>query len=92
MWGTINTPYPLSVSASAYTTTYTGLYYAGVMVAESAGTMPVFICTAAPVNAVAALAPVLCGASSRGQTTPPATGTTMTSITESSRPYYAYTS
>jgi hypothetical protein len=90
VWGTINTAYTLATNA--YTTTYSGLYYVGVMVAETAGTMPTFTCLTGQTTVTNSLVPVLTGASSTGQTTPPATGATMTAITPSSREFYAYTS
>ena len=40
-WGTISTAYPIAVTAP-YTAAYSGQYYIGVMVAETAGTMPTF--------------------------------------------------
>jgi hypothetical protein len=89
VWGTINTVYTLPTNS--YTTTYTGLYYIGVMVAAS--TVPTFLCTTATTNSVVALTPVLSGACGGAtQSTPLATGSTLASISSSSRQYYAYTS
>lgn len=89
IWGTANTVYTLATNS--YTTTYTGLYYVGVMVAAS--TVPTFLCTTATTNSVVALTPVLSGACGGAtQTTPPATGSTLASVASSSRQYYAYTS
>jgi hypothetical protein len=97
VWGTASTPYPLAMSNS-YTTTYTGLYYAGVMVATSAGSQPNLV-AATSIAAGLGIAPVLSGpatgAHGTGQTTPPATNGTVTlgAITpDGSRRYYAYTS
>jgi hypothetical protein len=66
--------------AAPFTTTYAGLHY--VFVNVTATTTPVFAAAPALVNAaLGAVAPILCGTSSTGQTTPPATGTTLTAIT-----------
>jgi hypothetical protein len=92
VWGTISTYYTLPVTAQ-YTATYTGLYYAGVMVAETAGTMPTFAGAPGVLSGVAGAAPVLCGSSSTAQTTPPAVGATMSAVSSSGNyQFYAYTS
>lgn len=70
--------------AAAYTTTYSGLHYLGVMIA--AATMPT-LCSnpSAPLQAMltgaGAPASVIGGASNTGATTPPAVGTTLTAPT-----------
>jgi hypothetical protein len=65
---------------SPYTTTTAGLFY--VFVNVTAGTTPLFAAAAAVENAaLSALAPVLCGSSSTGQTTPPTVGTALTALT-----------
>jgi hypothetical protein len=93
-WGTANVAVTLSVSGSAYTTTYSGLYYIGVMVVISGGSMPTFVRGGTLItNGINTISPVLYGQSSTGQTTPPATGTTMASITTGSLyNFYGYTS
>lgn len=78
-WGTASTPVPLSVAAAGYVTTYTGLYYTGVMVA--AGTPPSFVSSPSAAAGTPAIAPVLTGTSSTGQTVPPALGAQMTALT-----------
>jgi hypothetical protein len=88
VWGVAQTAYTLATNS--YTTTYTGLYYIGVMVAATG--MPTFLAATATGNAVNGVAPVLAGSSSTSQTTPPSTGTTMTSLSGASRQFYAYTS
>ncbi len=68
--------------AAPFTTTYSGLHYVFVMVAMSAGATPVFAAAPALVNAALGnVAPILCGSSSTGQTTPPAAGTALGTIT-----------
>lgn len=91
---TANTPYTLSVSASAYTTTYSGLYYTGVMV--QCGTMPNLASPAGTSGIASALnsaTPILAATSSTSQTTPPTTGTTMAALAAANGFIaYAYTS
>lgn len=85
-----NTAYTLATGA--YTTTYSGLYYVGIMVTAGT-TMPQMAIGGAVPGAVGLLAPAICGASSTGQTTAPSTGTTMAAISASgSFSFYAYTS
>jgi len=69
-----------------------GLYYIGVMIAETSGTMPTFMVTADPVNvALLSAAPILYGVSNTGQTTPPSLSTTLTAITGTvGYNFYAY--
>jgi len=88
-WGSTNTLVSLSVSGSAYTTTYSGLYYAGIMVVASG--MPSVSRAAAESAGISAAAPALYGTSSSGQTTAPATGTTMGSISVATGRIYACT-
>ena len=92
VWGSQRTFYTLPTNA--YTTTYTGLYYIGVMVAESAGTMPTFYgAIGMPTASGSPALPVFCGTSSTGQTTPPSAGTSMTALTPAvNYTFYAYTS
>lgn len=97
-WGTASTVYTLPM-ANAYTTTYTGLYYVGVMVANSAGTQPNIVSAASLATGIVSIAPVLSGPSSggtgTGQTTPPATdgSVTLGAISaDSARRFYAWTS
>ena len=91
VWGSQKTFYTLAGTAS-YTTTYSGLYYVGVMVA--AGTTPTFAGPAGVISAgVYGAAPVLCGTSGTALTTPPSTGGTMASLSAlNSTLFYAYTS
>lgn len=85
VWGTASTFYPLAW-ATPFSVPATALYYVGVMVAQSAGTNPTFTTGG---NVAANVAPavgissaiVLCGSSSISQTTPPALGTTLTTLT-----------
>jgi Pectate lyase superfamily protein len=90
-WTNTFTPVTLSVSASAYTTTYTGYYYVAFCATfSSAGIFPA---KTAPVGGLAALTPVLAGSSSTGQTTPPSTGTALAALTSAAGGrFYAYTS
>jgi len=82
-WGTTYTPYKLPF-ANTWGTAYTGIYYAGVMVAETAGTIPAFMSSAAVLSAAYnALPPVLCGNSGAGLTTPPPIGSQLAVITAS---------
>lgn len=67
--------------ATPFTTTYTGLYYTFVCVV-AATTMPTFAAGAAFANAaVSAIAPVYCGTTLTGQTTPVAVGSSLGTIT-----------
>jgi hypothetical protein len=92
-WGTTFAEQTLSVAASAYIATYTGFYYIGVMVAQSAGTQPNFYGGSNFATNDAARAPALGGTSSVGQTTPPTLGTTMAGISGlAAANFYAYTS
>lgn len=84
VWGTASTEYTLPIAnaggnaQATFTTTYTGLYYLGVMVANSTGTQPNFCSSAAQVAGIG-LAPILSGASATvSQTTPPATDGSVT--------------
>src|SRR5215831_2036681 len=78
VWGTTNTAYTLATNS--YTTTYTGLYYLGIMVAAT--TMPTILSAgAAASTGIVSAAPILAGTSSTGQTTPPALGATMGALT-----------
>lgn len=77
VWGTTNTLY--SLSTNSYTTTYTGLYYLGIMVAASSP--PNIVTCGGGTGGVANASPVLAGTSSTGQTTPPTVGTTMGALT-----------
>jgi hypothetical protein len=66
--------------AASFTTTYAGLHY--VFVNVTATTTPVFASAPAVENAaLSAVAPVLCGSSGTGQTTPPTVGTALTALT-----------
>jgi hypothetical protein len=89
VWGVASTPYTLATNA--YTTTYSGLYYVGVMVVATG--MPTFSCSTNPATGITSAAPVMAGTSNTAQTTPPSTGTTMNAITSAgSYHFYGYTS
>jgi hypothetical protein len=91
-WGSPFTPVTLSVAASDYITTYSGLYYV-TFCATFTGTPGLFAALTANVGAVGGLAPILAGTSSTGQTTPPTVGTTMGAITSvAGGRFYGYTS
>ena len=96
VWGTASTAYTLPVNA--FLTTYTGLYYTGIMVATSAGTQPNMVAGAAMGAGLGAISPILSGpctgGTGTGQTTPPATdgSVTLTLSSDSSKRWYAYTS
>lgn len=84
VWGTASTEYQLAIAtagggaASTFTTTYSGLYYVGVMVANSAGSQP-NLCSSATQVAGIGLAPILSGATTTtAQTTPPLTDGSVT--------------
>jgi hypothetical protein len=76
VWGTASTSYSLAVLTSGstkYTTTYSGLYYLGIMVAESAGSMPNLVTGAHMSAGVAGISPVISSpTTATGRTTPPA--------------------
>lgn len=74
-----------SGSASSFTTTYTGLHYLGIMVAAT--TTPSIPSKTVQVNTAA---PLLCGGSDTGQTTPPAFPHTATAISPNSVMVYGY--
>jgi len=87
--GTTNTPF--TFATNAYTTTYGGLFYVGICVVAT--TMPLMLVGQSTPQALSNLSPVLCGSSSAGLTTPPATGTTMGALTgNNGYNFYAYTS
>lgn len=66
--------------AAPYTTTAYGMYY--VFVNVTATTPPVFAAAPAVVNAaLSGVAPVVCGSTLTGQTTPPAVGSSLGAIT-----------
>ena len=79
-WGT-NTVKSLAVGTPYVTPNEADLYYVGIMV--KAATVPTLRGPVAMGNAIMATAftPTLCGASSTGQTTPPALAATLTAIT-----------
>ena len=79
VWGTASTPVTLPVSGPAYTTTYSGLYYAGFCTVSA--TNPVFMGGVTTSSIFTNLPPVLMGTSGTGLSTPPALGATMTAIT-----------
>lgn len=87
---TANQLYTLATTA-AYTTTYTGLYYIGMMavattigVNGTAGNVP---------GNWASNAPILCGTSNTGATVPPSVGATLTALSSNGNmTLYAYVS
>jgi hypothetical protein len=82
----------LSVAASAYTTTYSGLYYVAFCI--TATTLPNLVEGLTATGGVTSIAPVLCGTSGAATTTvPPALGSTLAAITAvAADRFYAYTS
>lgn len=90
-WVTTFTFYPLPV-ASAYTTTYGGLFYIAFC-ATFTGPALVLPTAGSAGGLTANTAPVLCGTSSSTESTPPSTGTTLGAITGAAADrFYAYTS
>lgn len=85
-WGTASTVYTLPVltsTSSVYTTTYSGIWRLGIMVANSGGTQPNLVATAATAAGVSStIGPALAGPCTGGtgtsQTTPPAADGTVT--------------
>lgn len=76
-----------SGASSTFTTTYTGLYYFGVLAAWST-TAPSIMGCALISSGLPSQSPVLCGASDTGQTAPPAFPHTATSLTAGQNPLY----
>jgi len=81
--------------ATAYTTTYSGLYYLGVMISDNAGTQPTLCGTSAgPLIAMMTgtghPGSMLGGQSSTSQTAAPAVGTVMTAPTATAAVPYLY--
>jgi hypothetical protein len=74
---------------SAYTVATSGIYYIGVMVANG-GTQPNFAGAVAGNVATATVPPIIGGTSSTGQTTVPALGTALTTITPTVNILYCY--
>ena len=90
-WGTTFTSYTLPMG-TAWTTTYGGLHYAAVCITYT-GNSGEFVAGPSSLGGVTGLVPVLSGTSSTGQTTPPATGSTLATITSVvGDHFYAYTS
>jgi hypothetical protein len=75
--------------SSAYTVTASGVYYIGVMVSNGA-TQPTFAGAVAGNVASATIPPIIGGTSSTGQTTVPALGTALTTITPTVNVIYMY--
>lgn len=90
-WHNANAVQSLAVG-TPYVVPTEGQYYIGVMVAQSAGTMPTFMVASDPVNvALVSAAPILYGASNTAQTTPPSLAATLTAITGTvGYNFYAY--
>jgi hypothetical protein len=94
-WGpsSANLPVTLSVAGSSYTTTYGGLYYVALCITFTSTSGEFVQSSITSVGGMNTTAPLLCGTSSTGQTTPPSTGTTMGAITGTTGGrFYAYTS
>jgi len=72
-WGTINSPQDLPFTGAGLSCPYTGYYYAGFMIAESAGTMPT-LATATVSLGVSNQVPAMSVSGGVGLTTPPAVG------------------
>jgi hypothetical protein len=77
-----------SGASATFTTTYTGLYYFGIVETWS-GTGSNLMGVSQTGIGIISQSPVLCGTSDTGQTTPPAFPHTATSITASTIPFYA---
>lgn len=75
---------------STYTSSVEKAVYLGIMVA--AGTMPSLKGSTALATALAGLAPILCGTSNTGLTTPLAEGTVINALTATTNPCYGYVS
>jgi hypothetical protein len=73
--------------ATTYTTTYTGLYYLGFLMTATGA--PSLACTILA-SGVGATAPVLCGSTSTGLTTPPAFPFTAAAPTSGTNLVYAF--
>jgi len=82
-WGTINAAQDLPFTGGGLSCAYTGVYYAGFMIAETAGTMPAIACATVSLGA-AIQNPVLTGPTAVLQTTPPAVGSQITTFTTAS--------
>ena len=92
VWGAAGAPYTLPVT-SPVTITAAGLYYVGVMVAETAGTMPTFTGFTSAAGGVSGTTPTEAGISSSGQTPPPIVGQVMSAIgSNGGLKFYAYLS
>jgi hypothetical protein len=76
-----------SGASAVFTTTYDGLYYFGINATWS-GSGPSIMGVAQTGIGLTSQAPVLCGTSDAGQTTPPAFPHTATSITAGANPLY----
>lgn len=74
-------------AATTFTTTYTGLYYLGIMVTDSA--MPRLASSVAQGTPVIDMAPALCGISDIAQVTPPAFPRTVAALTAIASLVYA---
>lgn len=84
-----HTAYSIALT-SAYTVPTSGIYYIGLMVAESGGTEPTATGTSAANAFTNNLAPKTAGTSNTGATTPLAVGATATAITATADTIYAY--
>jgi hypothetical protein len=89
-WGSTNALATLAMSA--YTTTYSGLYYAGWMVAASQVPLMTVTSPSGILGGAMTGPPVLCGVAGSGLTTPPAVGTQFTLGANGFWALYAYTS
>ena len=97
VWGTASTVYTLATTAG-FVTTYAGLYYVGIMVANSGGSQPNMVACTGMAAGITGIAPKLAGpstgASGTGQTTPPATDGSVTlgaiSAPDATKRFYAW--
>jgi hypothetical protein len=95
VWGAASTGYTLPFSAPAIAL-YTGVYYVGIMVAQSGGGTPTISGAGAPaagINAGTGITNpiILCGSSTSGLTTPPAVGTALSAASGGTNSnFYAY--
>lgn len=78
-------------AASSFTTTYSGLYYIGFMIATGT-TQPTMVGVTSAGSTLNNLTPKLAGTSNTGLTTPQTFPTTATAITASASELYAFTS
>lgn len=87
-WGTTNTPQAIALASGPYIPATTGAYWVGLCIVAT--TMPLLVAGNAKFGQLAVTAPVLCGTSATGQTTPPSTGTSLTVTGNANDDLYAW--